>query len=266
MNRLVDTKEKNKNEKKTIHKYWQEKSKDGIASGTIDLIADQLEQKAILEEINGNEQILEIGCGDGRNSINIRKEHNNVLIDAFDFSEGMIDLAKENVKNEGIKDINYFIYDIDSIDKLDEKYDLIISKRALINLKSYENQINAIENIAGLLNDNGIYLMCENSLNGLNNINKARMSLSLPKIEMPWHNRYIDEIKLENDIKRLTLIKKKNFSSLYYFLSRIVNAYFSMATNTQPMYDSDINKIALKLDEEFVDIYSQGVLWVWKKT
>ena len=91
------------------------------------------------------------------------------------------------------------------------------------------------------------------------------MMLSLSEIIMPWHNKYFEESILEEDVKSLTLLKKKHFSSLYYFLSRVVNAYNAMDGNIEPRYDSPINKIALKLDKDFIDIYAQGVLWIWQK-
>ena len=116
---------------KNIHEHWEEKSKDNITSGTIDLIANDLEQNTILEEIKGNEKILEIGCGDGRNSINIGKKHKSVSIDAFDFSRGMINLAKKNAKQEEIKNINFFTFDINDLHKIGKTYDLVI----LISIK-----------------------------------------------------------------------------------------------------------------------------------
>ena len=45
--------------KRTIYKHWEGNSKLGVASVTIDLIADKLEQKSILEEIHGNEKMIE---------------------------------------------------------------------------------------------------------------------------------------------------------------------------------------------------------------
>ena len=95
--------------KKEILSHWEEKSNDDEASGTIDLIADKLEQKAILKEVRGNEKILEIGCGDGRNSINIYNNYKDTIIDAFDYSQGMVDLATRNAKKNGRTDINIFV-------------------------------------------------------------------------------------------------------------------------------------------------------------
>ena len=76
--------------KRDILQHWDEKSKDGVLSGTVDLIGDKLEQSAILREIKCSGKILEIGCGDGRNAINIIKHKKNISIEAFDFSKGMI--------------------------------------------------------------------------------------------------------------------------------------------------------------------------------
>jgi ubiquinone/menaquinone biosynthesis C-methylase UbiE len=250
---------------KIILKHWQEQSQKGDVSGTVDLIADELEQKAIIEEIKGNEIILEVGCGDGRNSINIRKTFKDVSIDAFDFSSDMISLARKNARNRGVNNIEFFVFDIDNLDCLQKKYDLVISKRSLINLDDYARQISAINSIADKLKDNGRFVMCENSIDGLTSINKTRSLLGLPEILVPWHNRYFDEDRLEEEIESLVLLKKNRFSSLYYFLSRIVNAYNSKENGALPDYDSPINKIALAMDSVGSGKYAQGVLWVWVK-
>ena len=107
--------------------------------------------------------------------------------------------------------------------------------------------------------------MCENSVNGLSAINDARELLLLPAIQMPWHNVYFDEEALESDVKTLRLEEKRRFSSLYYFLSRVVNARNAHASGLAPEYDSPINNIALSMDAKGLDDYSQGVLWIWRK-
>lgn len=247
-----------------IHRHWEEKSKDGVRSGTVDLIIDRLEQEAILSEVINRENMLEVGCGDGRNAINIAKRTGITTIDAFDFSRGMIKFAKQNAKKENVENINFFSHSICDLKDIDKQYDLIISKRALINLLSYGEQIEAIQNISRLLRKGGVYLMCESSLDGLRNINRARRMLSLPEIKMPWHNKYFEESKLEEDVGFLKLEKKKCFSSLYYFLSRVVNAFHAKAGGLEPQYDSAINRVALKLNEDNFTQYAQVVLWVWR--
>ena len=89
------------------------------------------------------------------------------------------------------------------------------------------------------------------------------MAFDLERIEEPWHNTYIDEEKLDTEDIKLTLFKKVNFSSTYYFLSRVVNAHISKLDKLEPDYNSEINRMALKIPS-FGNL-SQSLLWIWNK-
>ena len=114
------------------------------------------------------------------------------------------------------------------------------------------------------LRDGGRYLMCENSQTGVNEINKARKELGLDEIIPPWHNRYLNDFEVLKFIteKGLSLKCINSYSSLYYFLSRIVNAQDAKEKGKQPDYESNINKIALLLPWQIIgDTFAQGKIW-----
>ena len=57
-----------------------------------------------------------------------------------------------------------------------------------------------------LLNPGGMYVMCENSQEGLDAINDLRQQLGLKRIAAPWHNRYLRTNEIESiDIPGVTL-------------------------------------------------------------
>ena len=241
---------------------WEDQSKKGIESGTRDLILDALERKAILSYIKSGSSVLEIGCGDGRMAVEIKQKF-DVKISAFDYANGMINVAKEHAAKHSINDINFFIYDLNDVNKLDKKFDIIVSKRTLINLNSYEHQIEILKKLSEIMSPGAIFLMCESSKRGLANLNKTRAKFNLKQIEAPWHNVYTDDDRFLKEKLPLELVERNDFSSTYYFLSRVVNAHVSHLEGREPAYDSPINKIALEV-ESFGDM-GQTVLWVWRK-
>ncbi|MCP3924033.1 MAG: class I SAM-dependent methyltransferase [Desulfobacterales bacterium] len=245
-----------------VHEFWESQAKKGVESGTRDLILDSLERNALSSYIKNGVSILEVGCGDGRLSIDLRKNY-DINITAFDYSKNMIDLAVSNAEKTSITDINFFVQNLLTIDEIDQKFDIVISKRALINLSSYEDQVSVIKKVSKLLLPGGLFLMCESSKKGLKAINQSRQAFNLSEISSPWHNNYIDDDRLLEESLPLKLVKREDFSSTYYFLSRIVNAHLVDLEGKEPAYDSPVNEMALKLPS-FGNM-GQTILWVWKK-
>ena len=120
--------------------------------------------------------------------------------------------------------------------------------------------------ISDRLEVGGQFFMCESSITGLDKINATRVRLGLKKISPPWHNLYIDErIINENAFCEtgLELQERHDFSSTYYFLSRIVNAKIASLNGEEPNYNSLINRIGLVV--ESFGSYGQSILWIWRK-
>lgn len=74
-----------------------------------------------------NAQVLDVGCGEGRNSVFMAKLGNQV--DAFDISENGIEKAKMISRQMGVQ-VNYFCCDLEDF-LFEKKYDVILSHGVL---------------------------------------------------------------------------------------------------------------------------------------
>ena len=76
---------------------------------------------------NPNSNILDVGCGEGRNSIFLAEQGH--MIDAFDLSEAGIKKAKSITRDRGLN-INFFVCDLGKF-IFDKDYDVILSHGVL---------------------------------------------------------------------------------------------------------------------------------------
>ena len=58
-----------------VHAFWEKQAERGDQSGSQDMILDTLEQRIFEKFLPSNTRLLEIGCGDGRNTIKIFQKY-----------------------------------------------------------------------------------------------------------------------------------------------------------------------------------------------
>jgi ubiquinone/menaquinone biosynthesis C-methylase UbiE len=244
--------------------FWNERAGMGKWAGTNDITAKQLEIKTIASYVQDGLTILDFGCGNGITAFEIARQF-KVNILGIDYAQEMI-LAAENLRlGQSLKgDVIFKVGDVKSLNSLNQHFDLIYTERMLINLPTWKDQKEAIIQLTHLLNPNGKYIMCENSQNGLNAINQLRKNAGLEEIIPPWHNRYlIDEEINSLDIPGINLQEINHYSSTYYFISRVINAWMAKQDGKEPSYDAPINQLALQLPP--IAEMGQGKIWVWRK-
>ena len=100
------------------------------------------------------------------------------------------------------------------------------------------------------------------------NINLFRKKYKLRKIIPPFHNLFFDDYKIKNyNFKKIKLEKIVNFSSNYYFISRILNAilckkYLKRDAN----YNDPLNLIGLEVKDNLLKIdFSQIKAYFFKR-
>jgi ubiquinone/menaquinone biosynthesis C-methylase UbiE len=247
-----------------IHAFWNDRARLRQCAGSNDVIAKELEIKAIAEYVSDGMRLLEVGCGNGFTAIELARRY-DIEIFAFDFAEKMIDAAKSMLTGQQLKgSVTFRVGDIRHLSDISQKFDLIYTERVLINLPDWPTQKQSIINIIELLSAGGLYVMCENSQDGLDKINVLREAVGLPKVEPPWHNCYFRDKDIETiTLPRVILENVNCYSSTYYFLSRVVNAYLSAQEGKEPRYDAPVNQLALKLPS--IGDFSQGKIWLWRK-
>jgi ubiquinone/menaquinone biosynthesis C-methylase UbiE len=254
--------------KKENYNFWVErlKKKENLVC-TKDIILDQLEEYQIIKNIKNNSDILELGCGNGLilKKLLKKKKIKNYL--GTDFVKELIENCKSTFNSKNLK---FKQLDMTLINKstFSENYDYIITKRAIQNILSHKLQLKVIDNAGYFLKKNGFMILVESSKTAQKNINDLRKSYNLSKIIPPFHNLFFDDNKIRKfKFKNVNLIKIENFSSAFYFTSRIIYAlYAKMFIKKKPTYNHPLNKIASMLDEKLIkNDFSQIKTYIFKK-
>jgi SAM-dependent methyltransferase len=235
----------------TVKEHWNERATLGERAGTDDLIAKTLEQRELLDALpNQAGRVLEIGCGRGETACLVAEFFPNLV--AIDNAPKMLLEARRLAP-----DVDFRVGDLFDIEG---EWDTIYTQRCLINIADQER---AFRTIANHLAPGGVYLSVECSQDGLDAINEARRSLNLEPIFPPyaWH-RYLLDAELAK-VDCLDLRECREFSSTYYFLSRVVNAALAKDEGEEPSYDAPVNKLAYDLPSH--GPWSQARLWIWEK-
>lgn len=89
--------------------------------------------------------VLELGCGNGLLWMNNQESINETLsITLSDFSEGMLQSAKQNINNKNIK---YQVIDIQDIPYENESFDIIISRHMLYHVPDIDKALTEVKRV-----------------------------------------------------------------------------------------------------------------------
>lgn len=254
----------------SVYTFWKEQVKKygyDLKSVNFDLLEEELEIFHLEKLINNGEVVCDLGCGNGRTIIELSQKKQNSIFYGFDFVEEMIEVANEQKEKLDIKNIHFYVMDGCSAtikSKFPSKFDKVLTKRLLINLKG-KLKLEAIDNVYNILKDKGTYIMIECFIEPLRKINLVRKALGLNEIKVRSFNEYLTYDFLKELEPMFKLNKQIELESLYYFISRIFNAYLSEG---EPDYLAEINKLAVKLTKmgvSFVEDYGPEKIYLFKK-
>ncbi len=110
---------------------------------------------------NNNVKILELGCGTGDLWKDLKSSFHNCEILLSDFSEGMLQKAKENL---GENAFNYEIIDFHNIPYPDKTFDIIISNHNLYHALDLNKVLSEISRV---MKDDGVFYSTTNSVEHL---------------------------------------------------------------------------------------------------
>jgi len=256
-------------ELKNILEFWEGKAREHGASYKSswgDLYCMTMEMDTILGFINDGDTVLDVGCGPGTFDLGVvsRKQ---VAMRAVDYSAEMIQSARSLAAGhpEGLKgSVSFGVSDVMALDEGESAFDKIVTKRVVINLKTFENQIQAARNIHRALKPGGLFLMSEATQGGLDRLNKLREEFGLEVLTPPWHNLYIDETPFLEALAGLfEVVDVLNFASSYYVGSRVIQPFVKGLLKKDPDYLSEINRFFSMVPQ--VGDYGIQKLFVLKK-
>lgn len=237
--------------KSEVRAFWDEQAK---RFGTLwrattnDPNLRLLEIEALLKHLPEVGKLLDLGCGNGLVALHVARLK-KVEITGIDFSERMIGYAEElrhhmTLERELNGSVSFEVGDMSKTDFRPNSFDAAYSIRSVINLVSLDEQLKALEEIVRILKPGGSYIMIEQTQAERDKINQVREFLGIPKIVTPDHNLYIDEPRFLDRLPRNVRLRNvTNFSSTYYFGSKIINALLNNAIGREPRYDDALNRI-----------------------
>lgn len=244
-----------------IQQYWDERAQNASldpSATTDDVFLRELEIKTFIETIikqkKKNPNILDLGCGDGFTTIRVAKEFKNSRFLGIDFSENMIANANLRLKNEEGHDLKKRVeFKQGDATKILEQFqkatfDIIISSRCLINLVSSKQQYDVLRQISLILKKNGVYISSENFEDGNLELNDLRQKMGLPKIPIRWHNKFFNpKDYLIQTRKYFIDVEIINFTSSYYYATRVIYSKFCQLKKISPDYLHEIHKLSVDL-------------------
>lgn len=160
--------------------------------------------------------IVDLGCGTGTISKNIKDHFPNAQITCVDISQNMLDIAKNKLGND-VSYLNANFYDFE----FPQKYDLIVSSLALHHLEDDNSKLEFYKKIYSSLEENGIFINIDVVLGSDNQIQDVYMkkwqefmlkAVSKDEIENKWLPNYYAEDRPVSLINHFDMLEQSGFS------------------------------------------------------
>jgi SAM-dependent methyltransferase len=199
--------------------HWNERALQEQSDARVniaDLVQRSLENQFILSLLRQDARILEVGCGNGYLTAELRKHVRSV--DAFDYSENMIARAKQSA---GESNSRFFLDNVLAPRHVEPPYDMIVCVRVLINLRNLEEQELAVRNLASMLPRGGSLVLVEGFLDGFQALNDLRDKTGLPAMKPAAINFYSRLEELMPVITHFFSVAARFHTGLFDVLTRV---------------------------------------------
>ena len=238
-----------------IKQYWTERAATDSANATTnDIFMRVLERETLIAHLrrlgcNASSRVLDAGCGDGETVFALDAAFGCTLA-GRDFAPSMIELARARLAGAPNPRLDFAVGDVREVARNfgAGAFDFISTDRCLINLESAAEQYDAIAGIAQALKPGGFYLAIENFIEGNDRLNEMRALYGLPPIAVRWHNKFFHEAEFVARMQTsFRTIEKFDFSSSYYFATRVIYSRLCAIDGKQPDYRHPIHEDSIKL-------------------
>jgi len=222
-----------------IRHYWtkqaQENEQSSAASWSDRTVID-MEVREIIQRLDDGDRVLDVGCANGYSTIQYASQK-DIQIRGVDYIPEMVDQARLRLQAmAGMLQgsAQFEVGDITALNEPAGAYDKVIVTRVVINLETWERQLQGLSQCVQRLKPGGVFLLSEATLQGWRNMNKFRQEWGMTDIPMPAFNQYLDEDQLIKALAPdLELREMANFSSTYYVGTRVLKPLLAQALGSE---------------------------------
>jgi SAM-dependent methyltransferase len=201
--------------------HWNERAlneKNEALVNFHDPVQRNLETDFVFRHLPASGKVLEVGCGNGYLTSQLRERCERV--DGFDFAENMIERARATYGETNNSFFHASLLDPEAA--RGNTYRCIVCVRVLINLRDLEQQRTAVANMANWLEPGGRLLLVEGYSDGFAEINRLRESAGLPAVVPATINYYSALGELWPTIAASFDKVDEFHTGMYDFLTRVV--------------------------------------------
>lgn len=244
---------------KEVLEYWNKNEVESMYDKNL----INLEIELIKNHIKPGAKILDAGCGEGEGTL-VYTSIPDANVHAVDFSDTRLEKAKNTLSER----TNVQLKKVDFLGEyeLDNDYDYVISQRFLINLMEWELQQKVILDLTKMLKPSGSLIMCEGSVDGVDELNKFRALFGLEPINVKWHNLFFNDQKLIDYMAELGFeLTVADGLGDYLLLTRGVRPTLDKELNWEHNFNNNSAKIEVRDLLGFKDRFSRIKIWKFTK-
>lgn len=200
-----------------------------------DLVQRRLENEFIFTWLKPQDRLLEVGCGNGFLTEELRSRVSHVT--GFDFSEEMIKEARTHV---GERNNVFLVGSVLSPNTVSDLFDCIVCVRVLINLANFSEQVIAIKNMASWLNPGGRLILIEGYTEGFEALNDLRRKCGISPLRPAPINFYSSFAELSANFDQQFTRVGEWHSGMFDILTRV--AYPLLVGSDNALGPSDFHE------------------------
>jgi len=193
----------------------------------------EMEIREITGHLADGDKVLDVGCANGYSSIEFALAR-RVNLRGLDYIPEMIEQAKARagaMKDKLRGTVSFDVGDITQLNEPSNCYDKVVVVRVLINLSTWERQLQGLRECFRVLKPGGLLLLSEATIQGWRRLNTLRQEWGLEDIPMPSFNQYVDQdLVIEAAGGEAELEELSNFASSYYVGTRLLKPLLAKAT------------------------------------